>query len=486
MSARRGYRRWGVVMAAAVLLGGAGAAQAARIIIDNADGGFAVLRGSWLTGSFGVPWGTDYRWTSAVSGGATAEVEWRPDLPRADSYEVCVWYVAGGNRAGDTPFIIEHALGSDTVRVNQQIQGSRWVLLGRFPFHAGTAGRVRMTNAAIGSVVVADAVRFRSLGCDYDQDGDVDLADFAHFQVCYGGPNAPFAPTAPACDDSDGDGDGDVDLADFAGFQGCFNGPNRPPGPACPGTDPIPPRLADALCGSQFIAQVSGLSLSDREQRIHDEVLRGNVPDFLRSFHAVTVSMSGGGVSYTATFYSAPDYLAIGADEDFVRMPMTPRTAQQIADSFGCVLPTRKMVNDIYAQAAVKLAPYPFNPSQYDITSVEIFYQHHLAVEQQRAGHALGLPVGGAKKDVVVTNLLIGRPDRVAIYGWHRLDGTAIQPLYVGHIRSYVDYSHGIRLVRDTMLVDGTAMRVADVLSSAALCPLLSDEGPITNPRYER
>ena len=46
-----------------------------------------------------------------------------------------------------------------------------------------------------------------------------------------------------------------------------------------------------------------------------------------------------------------PDYLAVGSDDDFVRMPMRPQTAQQIADAFGCVLPTRKIVDAMDAAA---------------------------------------------------------------------------------------------------------------------------------------
>ncbi len=103
-----------------------------------------------------------------------------------------------------------------------------------------------MPAAPTGAVVIADAVRFRSLSADFDLDGDVDLDDFGHLQ----------------------------------------------------------------------------------------------------------------------TYYVTPDYLGIGSDADFVRMPMMPGTAQQIADLFQCILPARKMVNDIYAQAQVKLAPYPFNLSK--------------------------------------------------------------------------------------------------------------------------
>ena len=46
----------------------------------------------------------------------------------------------------------------------------------------------------------------------------------------------------------------------------------------------------------------------------------------------------------------------------------------------------------------------------------------------------------------------------------------------------YVDYSHGIRLVKQQMIVDGVPMSVADVLADPNLCVLLSDEGVVTNP----
>ncbi|MGB9624021.1 MAG: hypothetical protein ACPMAQ_04100 [Phycisphaerae bacterium] len=63
---------------------------------------------------------------------------------------------------------------------------------------------------------------------DFDGDADVDLQDFAFFQLCLAGPNQPFVPLA-GCEASDTDCDGDVDLMDFRFFQGCFNGPNRVP-----------------------------------------------------------------------------------------------------------------------------------------------------------------------------------------------------------------------------------------------------------------
>src|SRR5207302_1408214 len=104
--------------------------------------------------------------------------------------------------------------------------------------------------------------------------------------------------------------------------------------------------------------------------------------------------------------------------------------------------------------------------------------------EEQRRGKALGLLMGGIKKDIVITNRLREKPARVAIYGWHQINGKAIQPLTIVHSESYMDYSHGVRLVKSEALLDGKRMRVEEVLKHPSLCALLSDEGVIDGVRY--
>lgn len=54
---------------------------------------------------------------------------------------------------------------------------------------------------------------------DLDGDGDVDLADFGSFQLCFTGVGGMFG---DGCGPADFDGDYDVDLADFGGFQLAF------------------------------------------------------------------------------------------------------------------------------------------------------------------------------------------------------------------------------------------------------------------------
>jgi hypothetical protein len=90
--------------------------------------------------------------------------------------------------------------------------------------------------------------------------------------------------------------------------------------------------------------------------------------------------------------------------------------------------------------------------------------------------------VAGHKKDVVIsskiyTNFATRVRKPVVIYGWHYPSGRPIQPLYNGHRESYVDYSHGIRLVSDKALVNGQAVSVSNLLTNPATAALLSDEG---------
>ncbi len=246
----------------------------------------------------------------------------------------------------------------------------------------------------------------------------------------------------------------------------------------------IPARAAKALTGSAFIASVAGLSGEEREAAVRRELLAGNVPSFLRVLRSVEVAATGAdGVRHTISFEVMPDYLAIGSDEDFVRMPMNPYTAQAFCDAFGFVLPTRKMVNDIWAAATVHLDPRPLTEER---ESPLTFLQHHRIIEEQLEGSERGAFVAGNKKDVVVSNRLLERPDRVAIFGWHYTNGAPIQPLYAGHVDWYVDYSHGIRPVRRWMRVDGMLWPFEKILKDRQLLDLLSDEGEIAVPRYDK
>lgn len=241
----------------------------------------------------------------------------------------------------------------------------------------------------------------------------------------------------------------------------------------------------DAIGGAEFIKSLAGLNLADREAAILREITTGNFPEFLRNFKAIqirgTIRDGDEAKEVTASLAVMPDYLAVGSDADFVRMPMTPQTAQQIVDRLGCTLPTRKMVDAIDSQAEVHLEPHPLTEKR---EAVETFLEHHRIIERQRAGKPLGPLVTGIKKDIVLSPRIFERPQRLAIYGWRPLDGLPIQPLTIVHWNRYVDYSHGARLVRDANDVDGKTMTITDMLADRDMCPLVSDEGPMNPPRY--
>ena len=245
----------------------------------------------------------------------------------------------------------------------------------------------------------------------------------------------------------------------------------------------IPARPAGAPTGRQFLARTASLSRADREAAILRELSQGNVPLFERRFVEVAwVTTDAALRPHEVRIRVAPDYLAIGADADFVRMPMNPLTAQRLCDLFHCTLPTRRMVNRIYPAADVKLAPVPLTPGPQMMSNAYIL-THEQRIETEWGTRPLGLLTGGDKKDVVISNLLLSHPGRVAIYGWHLLSGQPIQPLSTVHENLYADYSHGIRLVAETVLIDGRPRLVVDVLQDRVLASLLSDEGPMPSPR---
>ncbi len=251
---------------------------------------------------------------------------------------------------------------------------------------------------------------------------------------------------------------------------------------------PLPPRPAGARTGSQLQAALAPLSRDAREQVILQEIATGNVPDHLRPLKPITATRTIASVSHTITYYVTPDYLALGSASDFFRMPMTPILAQTVADMTSCSLPTRRMVDAIWSAAPSKMNPQPIPPSA-EMVTIPVFWTHHQMVESSRT--QLGLPLGpliaGIKKDVVISPTVRTRPapDRVAIYGWHYTTGSPIQPLYTGHESTYADYSHGIRLVSNAVLLDGSPSTLKSVLEHPTLNELLSDEGVFVNPRYD-
>jgi hypothetical protein len=243
----------------------------------------------------------------------------------------------------------------------------------------------------------------------------------------------------------------------------------------------IPPRAQDAISGSEFFRRLGDKEGRAREEAAKEQLLAGNIPDFLRHFVEVKLSASG----HKGSVWVSPDVLAIGSDEDFIRIPLTPRTAQEVQDYYSTTFVTTKLSDVIHAQAAVKLEPIPQSawyhaPPDHNMETNAFYTMHQVMVEKARAGKRLGALTAGVKKDVCLSIKLNKAPqqrqlgrDAVVIYGWHHLGGERIQGESDIHENTYVDYSHGIRLVSTDMVVDGRPMNLFDVLENKELAPLL-------------
>jgi len=307
-------------------------------------------------------------------------------------------------------------------------------------------------------------------------------------------PEAPLLATTPSTDI-----EGALRLASLSAPNDSATAPRPEPEETLPATPPIArgsgtcprqlaraiPRRSGSAPGAQAVlASVQQVDGVKRDDVVLREILRGNMPGFLRNLVPVRVTgRAGDGRNVEITLCVTPDYLALGSDRDYVRVPLGLRAATRIGDEFNMLLPTPRMVDLIYRAAALRLAPRPMEPGP-QMTSTAYFTRHNATVEAQRvsAGAVQGTLISGHKKDVVLTTRLASNRGRVAIYGWHRTNGQPIQPLSTVHGAGYADYSHGVRLVSRTAYLDGKPVDLRNLIADPRYAGLLSKEGPVAGP----
>jgi|AntRauMFilla1563_2_1112583.scaffolds.fasta_scaffold16250_1 hypothetical protein len=150
------------------------------------------------------------------------------------------------------------------------------------------------------------------------------------------------------------------------------------------------------------------------------------------------------------TICVSADYFMV----DGIRTPLGYTAALALADSMDQWLPSTAMVDAIYQQADIKLAPIPMPPTA-AMTTRAYFVEHNRLINQQLAdsgyvGNTVsGKLLAGHKKDLIA---IARNSTRVGIYGWHLSDSRVIQPFSTVHRREYFDYSHGVRLIKKRAL----------------------------------
>lgn len=259
----------------------------------------------------------------------------------------------------------------------------------------------------------------------------------------------------------------------------------------------LPSRPADALPGSQFMESIMKMgATANRDDLIVKEVIRGNFPDFLRKLVPITINEKGNSVTYSVM----PDYLSIGNDQDYVRVPISGPSAQRVADAFSMMLPTPRISDQIHDASSVKLAPKPLsqmsslpiggkNISNKDfmarkMSDTDSFEYHNQLIQDQLTNHKPGELVSGHKKDVVISNDI--SPGKLGIHGMHLSNGKPIQPGGGSmHEENYKDYSHGIRLVDKVATLNGKQVDFSkNVLQDPKYAYLVNYDGALKNLAY--
>ena len=281
-----------------------------------------------------------------------------------------------------------------------------------------------------------------------------------------------------------------------------------------------PPRKDDAPGGKAFLAGLQdhhgAFTPEDREVAFLEQFKNGNVPDFCRKF--CSIQLHDAKNKHTATLEVMSDYLAIGSNEDFVRVPLSGLTMQKVADLWGCRIPTQPVADACYHQADKKVAghnvdfqgpPGPggspkyggmWQASNWAVQLMDDITQGRLVCDsktprppltQGRCDMNFGLnhhgqctvPVphpltlhAGHRKEVII------HPDdlsvHLAFYGFFTAQGKALQGAgECRHGPAFADCSHGNRMVAPTILVDGKTMDYQAVLADKELCGVITPGG---------
>lgn len=235
---------------------------------------------------------------------------------------------------------------------------------------------------------------------------------------------------------------------------------------------------------NDIVQIIAPLNRLERENIFLEKLLEGHVPYHMRSLHDLTITfLDKNKLSHTLTIFYLPDYLCLGNDSNYFRVPLFPVTAQKVCDAWNCIMPTTMLVTLLWNGVTQKLPPQPWGPP-YDASMMStnriIAHNDKINATIKKMNFDATKPLVGHKKDVVITNKLLKSPKQVAIYGWHQANKKPIQPLYLGHESQYSDYSHGIRLILKECLLDGQVDDLTRIAQDSILHTSISTEGPLS------
>jgi hypothetical protein len=302
-----------------------------------------------------------------------------------------------------------------------------------------------------------------------------------------------------------------------------------------------PPPRSGGPGGREFLrscTDVTGLmatpAIEKRDGEIFQQLKNGNLPDFCRVWSRVHLSDDRGNVGEVRVL---SDCLALGSNDDWVRVNLSAYTSQRIADEWKCLILTTKILKEAYAQAAHPLIYHALDCVRYggmyqssnlamrwhdDIVQgiadcdrppanlaetrgkfdpqvgVAAFRNLHRGRCKVPSPHP-GTLVVGHKKEVVICHEQSDGSHKnghgLSFMGFFQADGEPLQAGWgAAHGAGFTDYAQGTRLVHPVMMVNGSEMSYAEVLTSERYYRLVvdvkpkrpshTDAGPYKSTRY--
>ncbi|WP_170302455.1 SGNH/GDSL hydrolase family protein [Desulfosarcina widdelii] len=132
---------------------------AETIIIDNGDAG-TFSTGAWYVSGGADPYDPNDRAANSLYSRDNTTYTWTFTPSVSGTYQFSMWWTEYPSRNTMIPVSVDYSGGTDSLFINQSINGGMWNSLGSYPFNAGESYNITLIAQPGPSSTCADAVKF--------------------------------------------------------------------------------------------------------------------------------------------------------------------------------------------------------------------------------------------------------------------------------------------------------------------------------------